>query len=62
MKDSRTQFRKMDSVRFSREEKTVVDPIFRIAETATKTVERKAFRKLMVFAKRYADECDGFLF
>ena len=47
---------------FGRQAKAVVDPIFRIAETATKTEERKAFREMIAFAKRHAHEYDGLLF
>ncbi|MCX7421723.1 MAG: iron-sulfur cluster assembly accessory protein [Planctomycetia bacterium] len=36
--------------------------LFRIAETASKTDERKAFRELMVFAKKHSPELDGLLF
>jgi DNA invertase Pin-like site-specific DNA recombinase len=40
----------------------VVDPIFRVAETATKFHLRKQFRAMIDFAKRHADEYDGLLF
>ena len=35
---------------------------FSIAETASKTDERKAFRELIAYAKKYAAELDGLLF
>jgi site-specific DNA recombinase len=40
----------------------VVDPIFRVSETATKSAQRKKFKELIDFAKRHADEYDGILF
>ncbi len=36
--------------------------LFRIAETASKTDERKVFRELIAFAKKHAVELDGLLF
>lgn len=36
--------------------------LFRIAETASKTDERKAFRELVAYAKKHAFELDGLLF
>src|SRR3984885_2140607 len=36
--------------------------LFRIAETASKTDERKTFRELVVYAKKHAAELDGLLF
>ena len=36
--------------------------LFRIAETASKTDERKTFKELMAYAKSHADELDGLLF
>ena len=36
--------------------------LFRIAETASKTDERKAFRELIAYAKKNADKLDGLLF
>ena len=36
--------------------------LFRIAETASKTDERKSFRELIVFAKKHSPELDGLLF
>lgn len=35
---------------------------FRVAETASKTDERKAFRELIAFGKEHAEELDGLLF
>jgi site-specific DNA recombinase len=35
---------------------------FRIAETASKTAERKTFKELIAFAKQHAEEIDGVLF
>jgi len=35
---------------------------FRIAETATKQDERKAFKELLAYAKKHADELTGLLF
>ena len=35
---------------------------YRIAETASKTDERKAFKELIAFAKKHAEELDGLLF
>ena len=35
---------------------------FRIAETASKTDERKTFKELLAYAKAHADEIDGILF
>jgi len=36
--------------------------LFRIAETASKTDERKTFKELIVYAKKHAAELDGLLF
>lgn len=36
--------------------------LFRIAETASKTDERKSFKELISFAKKHAEELDGLLF
>ena len=36
--------------------------LFRIAETASKSDERKSFRELVAYAKRHAAELDGLLF
>ena len=36
--------------------------LFRIAETASKTDERKTFRELVVYCKKHAAELDGLLF
>lgn len=36
--------------------------LFRIAETASKTDERKAFRQLIAYAKKHCAELDGLLF
>ena len=36
--------------------------MFRIAETASKTDERKSFRELVAYAKKHAFELDGLLF
>ncbi len=36
--------------------------LFRIAETASKTDERKTFRELVAYAKKHAPEIDGLLF
>jgi site-specific DNA recombinase len=36
--------------------------LWRIAETASKTDERKTFKELIAFAKKYAAELDGILF
>lgn len=36
--------------------------LFRIAETASKAEERKAFKELVAFAKKHAAELDGLLF
>ena len=36
--------------------------LFRIAETATKHDERKAFKELLAYAKKHADELTGLLF
>jgi len=36
--------------------------LFRIAETASKSDERKTFRELVVYAKKHAFELDGLLF
>ena len=47
---------------FGRREKADIDPIFRIAETATRAEERKEFKKLIRFAKQHAHEYDGILF
>lgn len=47
---------------FGRREKAIVDPIFRVAETATKTAERRMFKEMISFAKRNADKYDGILF
>src|SRR3982751_14131 len=35
---------------------------FRIAETASKSEERKSFKQLIVYAKKHAIELDGLLF
>src|SRR5260221_9711729 len=35
---------------------------FRIAETASKSEERKAFKQLIAYAKKHAIELDGLLF
>lgn len=45
-----------------RREKAIVDPIFRIAETATKAAERKEFKDMVRYAKKHAHEYDGILF
>ena len=47
---------------FGRRENAVIDPIFRIAETATRTDERKEFKKMIRFAKQHAHVYDGILF
>lgn len=47
---------------FGRREKADIDPIFRIAETATRADERKEFKKMIRFAKQHAHEYDGILF
>ena len=47
---------------YGRREKAVVDPIFRVAETVTKTAERREFRAMIRFAKRNANKYDGLLF
>lgn len=47
---------------FGRRENATIDPIFRIAETATRAEERKKFKKLIRFAKQHAHEYDGILF
>ena len=36
--------------------------LFRIAETATKHDERRAFKELLAYAKKHADELTGLLF
>lgn len=36
--------------------------LFRIAETASKTAERKTFKELVSFVKKHADSLDGLLF
>ena len=36
--------------------------LFRIAETASKTDERKSFRELVAYAKKHSPELDGLLF
>ncbi|QOJ17884.1 MAG: recombinase family protein [Phycisphaeraceae bacterium] len=36
--------------------------LFRIAETASKSDERKTFRELIAYAKKHAEELDGLLF
>ena len=47
---------------YAKREKGVVDKMFRIAETATKTEQRKIFREALDFAKRNAADYDGMLF
>ena len=47
---------------FGRRENAVIEPIFRIAETATRTDERKEFKKMIRFAKQHAHVYDGILF
>jgi len=47
---------------YAKREKGVVDKVFRIAETATKTEQRKIFREAIDFAKRNAADYDGMLF
>jgi DNA invertase Pin-like site-specific DNA recombinase len=47
---------------YGRQNKAVVDPIFRIAETATKAEERRKFKEMLQFAKKHAQEYDGILF
>jgi site-specific DNA recombinase len=47
---------------FAKREKGVVDKVFRIAETATKTEQRKIFREAIEFAKTNAAKYDGMLF
>src|SRR5438093_508688 len=36
--------------------------LYRIAETASKTDERKTFKELIAYVKEHADEIDGLLF
>jgi len=47
---------------FSKKHKGVADPIFRIAETATKSQQRSIFREAIAFAKKHSAEYSGFLF
>lgn len=47
---------------YGRRENAIIDPIFRIAETATRAEERKEFKKLIRFAKQHAHDYDGILF
>lgn len=47
---------------FAKREKGVVDKVFRIAETATKTEQRKIFQEALDFARRNATDYDGMLF
>lgn len=47
---------------FGQREKATVDPIFRIAETATKAEQRREFKEMIRFAKKHAHEYDGLLF
>ena len=47
---------------YAKREKGVVDKIFRIAETATKTEQRKIFREALDFARRNAADYDAMLF
>ncbi|QGJ68645.1 Resolvase [Planctomycetales bacterium 10988] len=47
---------------WGKHENAVVDPIFKVSETATKTAEREKFREMIRFAKKHSDEYDGILF
>ena len=47
---------------YAKSQKGVVDKIFRIAETATKTEQRKIFQEALDFARRNAADYDGMLF
>jgi site-specific DNA recombinase len=47
---------------FGRRENAIIAPIFRVAETATKTTDRREFKEMIRFAKRNADKFDGILF
>jgi site-specific DNA recombinase len=40
----------------------IIVKLFRIAETASKKDERKAFKELLAYARHHADEIDGVLF
>ncbi|MGA2034165.1 MAG: recombinase family protein, partial [Thermoguttaceae bacterium] len=40
----------------------IIVKLFRIAETATKQDERKAFKELLAYAKKHAEELTGLLF
>jgi site-specific DNA recombinase len=48
--------------RYSERNGGIIVKLFRIAETATKRDERKAFKELLAYAKKHADELTGVLF
>lgn len=48
--------------RFATQSRGEIVRFFRIAETASKSDERKAFRELIAYAKKHAAELDGLLF
>jgi DNA invertase Pin-like site-specific DNA recombinase len=48
--------------RFALQNEGEIVRFFRIAETASKSDERKTFRELVAYAKKHADELDGLLF
>ena len=47
---------------WARHESGIVDPVFKVSETATKADERRKFKGMIDFAKRHAAEYDGILF
>jgi DNA invertase Pin-like site-specific DNA recombinase len=48
--------------RYAESQHGIIVKLFRIAETASKSEERKTFRELIAYARDHADELDGLLF
>ncbi len=48
--------------RYAADNQGKITKLFRIAETATKPDERRAFKELLAYAKKNADELDAVLF
>ena len=48
--------------RYAKQQGGVISKLFRIAETATRPLERQTFKELLSYARRHADELAGVLF
>lgn len=47
---------------YGKREDAVIDPIYKVAETASKAIERREFKDMIAFAKKNAKDFDGILF